>query len=75
MNINWSALGSTFGVSVGISIAVVAAFCLGVAALSQRETAQADGSAARGAAALTGAVLCFALCAAAVGYGLYIIAG
>jgi hypothetical protein len=75
MKIDWAALGSTFGVSVGISLAVVAAFCLGISALSQRETALADGSAGRGTAALGGAVLCFALCAAAVGYGLYVIAG
>ena len=75
MKIDWAALGSTFGISVGISLAVVAAFCLGISALSQRETALADGSAGRGTAALGGAVACFALCAAAVGYGLYIIAG
>ncbi|QMU79180.1 hypothetical protein GXW83_29210 [Streptacidiphilus sp. PB12-B1b] len=75
MKINWAALGSTFGVSVVISLAVVAAFCFGVSALARREEALADGAAGRGTAALGGAVLCFALCAAAVGYGLYVIAG
>jgi hypothetical protein len=75
MKINWAALGGTFGVSVVISLAVVAAFCFGISALSRREEAIADGAAGRGTVALSGAVLCFAVCAAAVGYGLYIIAG
>ena len=74
MKINWAALGGTFGVSVVISLAVVAAFCLGISALSRREAAVADGAAGRGTIALSGAVLSFALCAAAVGYGLYVIA-
>jgi hypothetical protein len=74
MTINWAALGSTFGVSVVISLAVVAAFCFGISALSRRETALAAGDGGRGTAALGGAVLCFGLCAAAVGYGLYVIA-
>ncbi|RAG86304.1 hypothetical protein DN069_07565 [Streptacidiphilus pinicola] len=69
MNINWSALGSTFGLSVLVTLAVVGAFCLGVASLSRRE--RATGGAA--VASLSAAVLSFALCAAAVGYGFYLI--
>ena len=78
MTINWAALGNTFGVSLLITLGVVTAFCLGVSALSRRETALAGGgSAARGggALALAVAVVAFAACAAAVGYGLYLIAG
>ncbi len=77
MSIDWAALGSTFGVSVLITLVVAGAFCLGIAALSQRETAVADGAGGslRGATALAGVVLSFAACAAAVGYGLYLIAG
>jgi hypothetical protein len=76
MKINWAALGNTFGVSLLITLGVVTAFCFGVSALSRRETALAGGgSAARGGGALAVAVVCFAVCAAAVGYGLYLIAG
>ena len=77
MNINWAALGSTFGVSVLVTLAVVAAFCFGISALSRREAALADGgSGGSGAAVALGtAVLCFTACIAVVGYGLSIIAG
>ena len=76
MTINWAALGNTFGVSLLITLGVVASFCLGISALSRRETALADGgSAVRGGGALAVAVVAFAACAAAVGYGLYLIAG
>ncbi|MEY9844087.1 hypothetical protein [Streptacidiphilus sp. MAP5-3] len=72
MNINWAALGSTFGVSVVIAVAVVGAFCVGVSALARRERVSGGGA---GALSLGTAVLSFALCASAVGYGLYLIAG
>jgi hypothetical protein len=71
MSIKWAALGSTFGVSLLITLAMVGAFCVGVAALSRRE--RVSGGAA--ALSLSTAVLSFALCAAGVGYGLYLIAG
>ncbi|MFC1417296.1 hypothetical protein [Streptacidiphilus cavernicola] len=74
MNIHWSALGSTFAVSTLVTVGVVAVFCLGIAALSRRETAPAGAAATRGGA-LAVAALSFAACAAAVGYGLYLIAG
>lgn len=73
MKIDWAALGSTFGVSLLITLGVVAAFCFGVSALSRRETAQVGG-AGEGGGALVAAVACFGACAAAVGYGLYLIA-
>ncbi|MEY9967769.1 hypothetical protein ABIA33_005848 [Streptacidiphilus sp. MAP12-16] len=78
MKINWAALGSTFGVSLLITLGVVAAFSFGISSLSRRETALAGGTAAgRGGAAVSTAVavVCFGACAAAVGYGLYLIAG
>ncbi|MHA6762870.1 hypothetical protein [Streptacidiphilus sp. PAMC 29251] len=85
MKINWEALGSTFGVSMLITVGVVTTFCLGIAALSRHETAAGRsatagattaGASARGGSvpALAAATLCFAACAAAVGYGLYLIA-
>jgi hypothetical protein len=73
MSIDWSALGGTFAFSTLITLGTVAVFCLGIAALSRRETAPATASAARGGA-LAVATLSFAACAAAVGYGLYLIA-
>ncbi|WP_329567590.1 hypothetical protein [Kitasatospora sp. NBC_01266] len=73
MHINWSALADTAGVSFVVTVAVVAAFALGVLALGRREAAVESGS-GRGTAALAGAGVCFAACAAAVGYGLTLIA-
>lgn len=78
MQIKWGALAGTAGVSFGITVAIVTVFALGTLALSRHETAReaaADGATgARGSAALGAAVTCFAACAAAVGYGLYLIA-
>ncbi|MDV9177791.1 hypothetical protein R6V09_47680 [Streptomyces sp. W16] len=71
MHIDWAALGSVFGVSLVATVALVAVFTLGITALSRRERATAQGDSAT--LALTGAYACFAACAAAVAYGIYII--
>ncbi|KUL25642.1 hypothetical protein [Streptomyces regalis] len=71
MKIDWAALGSVFGVSLVVTVALVGLFTLGIAGLSRQEKASAQGSSA--ALALTGAYACFAACAAAVGYGIYLI--
>ncbi|MFE9606457.1 MULTISPECIES: hypothetical protein [Streptomyces] len=71
MDIDWAALGSVFGVSLVATVALVAVFTLGITALSRRERATAQGDSAT--LALTGAYACFAACAAAVAYGIYII--
>ncbi|MFF2849182.1 hypothetical protein ACFVT5_23065 [Streptomyces sp. NPDC058001] len=88
MKIDWAALGSVFGVSLVVTVALVGLFTLGIVGLSQRgpapaaggEAAAADattpqGTPARGggATAVAAAYACFALCAAAVGYGIYLI--
>jgi hypothetical protein len=70
MKIDWSALGNTFGLSLLITVAVVGAFCLGMAALSHR--VRATGGAA--AASLGAAYVSFAVCAGAVAWGFYLIA-
>ncbi|MEU8921301.1 hypothetical protein AB0D10_10275 [Kitasatospora sp. NPDC048545] len=82
MHIKWTALAQTAGFSFGITVAVVAVFALGILALSRREAslsaAREAGSAPAqggGKLALAGAYACFAVCAAAVGYGLTLIAG
>ncbi|MFJ3230519.1 hypothetical protein [Streptomyces sp. NPDC086787] len=71
MKIDWAALGSVFGVSLGVTVGLVALFTLGVAGLSRRERATAQGGGATLAA--TGAYVCFAACASAVAYGIYLI--
>ncbi|MFJ3668713.1 hypothetical protein ACIPSE_19935 [Streptomyces sp. NPDC090106] len=71
MEIDWAALGSVFGVSLVVTVALVALFTLGVMGLSRQERAVAQGGTA--ALAVTGAYACFAACAAAVGYGIYLI--
>ncbi|MDO0932059.1 hypothetical protein QQY66_10295 [Streptomyces sp. DG2A-72] len=71
MKIDWAALGSVFGVSLVVTVALVSLFTLGVAGLSRRERAVSQGDSA--ALAVTGAYTCFAACAAAVGYGIYLI--
>ncbi|MFJ5306307.1 hypothetical protein [Streptomyces sp. NPDC088350] len=71
MHIDWAALGSVFGVSLVSTVALVAVFTLGITALSHRERATAQGDSAN--LALTGAYACFAACAAAVAYGIYLI--
>ncbi|WP_409240185.1 hypothetical protein [Streptomyces sp. PA5.6] len=72
MSIDWAALGSVFGVSLAVTVALVGLFTLGIVGLSQQEkaTTATGGSAAM---ARTGAYACFALCAAAVAYGIYLI--
>lgn len=72
MSIDWAAIGSVFGVSLVVTVALVGLFSLGVAGLSARERAQRQGGGSA-ALAVTGAYVCFAACAAAVVYGIYVI--
>jgi|tagenome__1003787_1003787.scaffolds.fasta_scaffold19583332_2 hypothetical protein len=71
MDIDWAALGSVFGVSLAVTVGLVALFTLGIMGLSRRERAVADGGSAT--AAVAGAYVCFAACAAAVAYGIHLI--
>ncbi|MEU2388310.1 hypothetical protein ABZ606_27225 [Streptomyces sp. NPDC012461] len=71
MTIDWAALGSVFGVSLVVTVALVGLFTLGIAGLSRRDQAAEQGQSA--ALAVTGAYACFATCVAAVGYGIYLI--
>ncbi|GGR91648.1 hypothetical protein GCM10010252_32970 [Streptomyces aureoverticillatus] len=75
MKIDWAALGSVFGVSLAVTVALVGVFTLGIVGLSKQEQAR-EARAAGGTAALparVGAYACFALCAAAVAYGISLI--
>ncbi|MFE6661991.1 hypothetical protein ACFVFH_00300 [Streptomyces sp. NPDC057697] len=74
MNIDWAALGSVFGVSLVVTVALVGLFTLGIVGLSkQPEPAAQGGSGSSLLLARAGAYVCFALCAAAVTYGIYLI--
>ncbi|MEU3045173.1 hypothetical protein ABZ705_01380 [Streptomyces sp. NPDC006984] len=69
MKIDWVALGSVFGVSLVATVALVALFTLGIIGLTKQESAEGSGA----ALARTGAYACFALCVAAVSFGIYLI--
>ncbi|QKW05790.1 hypothetical protein HUT18_04750 [Streptomyces sp. NA04227] len=71
MDIDWAALGSVFGVSLVVTVALVGVFTLGIVSLARREAAVAQSESA--ALATTGACVCFALCVGAVGYGIQLI--
>ncbi|MFG2190941.1 hypothetical protein [Streptomyces sp. NPDC048639] len=77
MEIDWAALGQVFGVSLLVTVGIVGVFTLGIVGSSRRTETQPDGTvAATGSPspqARIGAYLCYALCAAAVAYGLYLI--
>ncbi|EMF00412.1 hypothetical protein J7W19_07130 [Streptomyces mobaraensis NBRC 13819 = DSM 40847] len=68
MHIDWAALGQVFGVSLAMTVGLVGAFTLGIVGTSPAR----DGKSAS-AVVRTGAYAAFALCAAAVGYGIYLI--
>jgi len=71
MEIDWAALGSVLGVSLTVTVGLVALFTLGIMGLSRRERALAQGDSVT--LAVTGAYVCFAGCAAAVAYGINLI--
>lgn len=71
MKIDWAALGSVFGASLSATVTLVALFTLGLVALSKHEAATDQGGTAT--LARSGAYACFALCAGAVAYGIYLI--
>jgi hypothetical protein len=77
MNIDWTALGQVFGISLLVTVGIVGLFTLGIVGTSRKPRTQPDGTvAATGAPtvlARAGAYVCYALCAGAVAYGIYVI--
>ncbi|MFH8370734.1 hypothetical protein [Streptomyces sp. NPDC018031] len=75
MDIDWAALGQVFGVSLAVTVAMVGVFTLGIVGTARKPGT--DGTAATAAGpslpARLGAYLCFAVCAAGVGYGIHLI--
>ncbi|EFL20472.1 MULTISPECIES: hypothetical protein [Streptomyces] len=73
MQLDWSALGQVAAVSVGVTVAVVTVFALGVLGLARVEAAREENGTGSSTVGLTQAGLCFVACAAVVGYGIYLI--
>ncbi|WP_030988406.1 hypothetical protein [Streptomyces sp. NRRL S-1813] len=75
MSIDWAALGQVFGVTLVVTVGIVGLFTVGIVGTS-RKPQQEGGAVALAvpaAGARAGAVAAFALCAAAVTYGIYLI--
>ena len=66
MQIKWDDLGHVAEVSFAFGVGIVVVFTLGVLGLGLMQEGRGR------AVGLSGAVTAFALCAAAVGYGLYL---
>ncbi|WLW52279.1 hypothetical protein [Streptomyces sp. YU58] len=77
MSLDWTALGQVIAVSIGVTVAVVVVFALGVLGLGRFEgVREQEGGGKGGGASAVGfaqATLCFAACAAVVAYGIYLI--
>nr|WP_225957316.1 hypothetical protein [Amycolatopsis lexingtonensis] len=71
VHIDWGSLGLVFVVALASVVVLTSLFSFGVVGLSQRDAAREAGGS--GSGRLAGAVICFALCAAIVGYGIYLI--
>jgi len=72
MSLDWNALGQVTAVSIGVTVAVVVVFALGVLGLARFEGAREDGG-GTSSVSLAQAGLCFFACAAVVAYGIYLI--
>jgi hypothetical protein len=69
MSIDWHALGTVLAVTLLSTVGLVGVFTLGILGLSRRDAAGGTAVLSR-----TGAYVCFAACAAAVAYGIHLIA-
>jgi len=69
--INWADFGKVFAATVVAAVLIVTLFSVAVIGLAQQATAREKGQS--GTAPFAGAVICFALCVAMVGYGIYLI--
>jgi hypothetical protein len=72
MSLDWTALGQVTAVSIGVTVAAVVVFALGVLGLARYEGARA-GEGGTSALGLTQAGLCFLACAGVVAYGIHLI--
>lgn len=73
MHLDWTALGEVTAVSIGVTVAVVVVFALGVLGISQVEAAREKDGGGTHTIGLAQAGLCFLACAAVVAYGISLI--
>jgi hypothetical protein len=74
IQIHWSGLAKVAEFGLAFGVGIVAVFALGVLALSRAESARSAPSGSPGrAAGLAAAGAAFAVCAGALGYGLYLL--
>jgi hypothetical protein len=71
MTIDWGALGAVFAVALGSVAVLTTLFAFGVRELSERVTVKETGGTGTVPAAI--ATACFAVCAAIVLFGIYLI--
>ncbi|SEF69064.1 hypothetical protein SAMN05216223_101742 [Actinacidiphila yanglinensis] len=69
MTIDWHALGTVLAVTLLSTVGLVGVFTLGIVGMSR------PGGGGAGVLGRTAAYVCFAACAAAVAYGIDLIAG
>jgi hypothetical protein len=67
MNVDWHGLGEVLGVGLIAGVGLVALFATGVRVLATQPAGE------RRPAALAAATACFAVCAAAAGYGIVLL--
>ncbi|MDQ0751237.1 hypothetical protein QF034_005468 [Streptomyces africanus] len=72
MHPDWTARGQVTAVSIGVPVAVVVVFALGVLGLARLEGAR-EQPGRTPAPGLTQAALCFLACAAVVAYGIVLL--
>ncbi|MGW1378333.1 hypothetical protein ACWD6P_29240 [Streptomyces sp. NPDC002446] len=75
MSIDWAALGQVFGVSLVVTVGIVGLFTVGIVGTARKAGPEGEAAVAAGpgTGARAGAMAAFALCAAAVAYGIYLI--
>ncbi|MFF9482491.1 hypothetical protein [Streptomyces sp. NPDC014733] len=79
MSIDWAALGQVFGVTLVVTVGIVGLFTVGIVGTARTRTegaaatAGAAGTDAPGTGARIGGLAAYAVCAAAVAYGIYLI--
>lgn len=78
IDIDWAAFGIVLGVSFVAAVGIVSFYSLGLRLLGVGETESADGTrhdstTGRSPLATAGAYICFAICIAAVLFGLWVL--
>ncbi|WP_309116539.1 hypothetical protein [Saccharothrix sp.] len=71
MKVDWAALGTVFGVSLGVVLGLVVLFAMALRALSVREDVRERGGSAAVATGVAGA--CLVACVTVVLFGIYLI--